>query len=86
MFELLDKISSKKPQPTKTSPSKVRFNTAISSAFAALLMLMIAFSIDALLVKVFFVVSFLVYGYFGYILFKRRVPKELEIIEEEEEF
>lgn len=86
VIKVLDKIfsQSKQPQPTKPQPAKVRRSMAIFSFFAALMMLLIVFSQDAISDKLFGVVSFIIYAYFGYILLKRRVPKGLEIIEEEE--
>lgn len=84
--KILDKIfpSPSQTQPIKPHPAKARRGIAIFSFFAALMMLVIFFSEGSPLGKVFGSAGFLIYVYFGYLLLKRRVPKGLEIVEEEE--
>ena len=85
-FRVFDKIfpSPKQPQPTKPPPAKVRRVMAIVSFGAAIFMLILVFSNSSLPEKAFGAVVFLFYIYFGCILLKRRVPKGLETVEEEE--
>lgn len=83
---ILDKVSStsRQNQPTKPPPARERRVAAISSFFMALVMLIMVFSEGSIPGKVIGFLAFLVFAYFGYSLLKRRVPKGLEIVEEEE--
>ena len=87
MFErFLDRLlSSSRAQPSKPQPAKSRRLTAIVLFLAALVMFFpVAFSQGSVGEKIFGIVFLLFYVYFGYTLVRRRVPKGLEIVEEED--
>lgn len=78
-------LSSSRVQPTKPQPAKARRMTAIVWLLAGLVMFFpIALSQAAVGEKILGIAFFLFYLYFGYVFVRRRVPKDLEIVEEED--
>jgi len=88
IFWMLDKVlmTSKQPQTTKPQPVKARRMMAFVSFGIALLTLIGLITQGGLPEKIFLAIFFMFYVYYGYILLKRRVPKGLEIVEEEESY
>ncbi len=86
VLNVIDKIFPpvKQAQPTKPPPAKTRRDAAIFLLIAAVVTIIPSLSQKAVEAKVFGVVFFLIYLYFSYLMLKRRVPKGLEIVEEEE--
>lgn len=83
---ILDRVLNPSAQnkPTKPSPVRERRVNAIALLFMALVVLMMGFSSGSIPSMAFFSLIFLLLVVYSYRLYKRRVPKGLGIVEEED--
>lgn len=82
IIEIIDKILPA-PKPSKARPSRARRIMGITGFAGAILMVILALTVEELLTKILGFILALLYGYMGYTLLKRRVPQGFEIVEEE---